>query len=44
MTTDNNFYEEYKNDKRILTRRGIYSSSKAMEQLYQALKTAKNDY
>jgi peptidoglycan/xylan/chitin deacetylase (PgdA/CDA1 family) len=38
MTTDNYFYEEDKNDKRILTRRGIYSTAPAMEQLFQTLK------
>jgi hypothetical protein len=38
MATENYISEKDKADDRILTRKGVYATAKAMEQLYQTLK------
>jgi hypothetical protein len=38
MATENYLTEKDKADDRILTRKGVYATAKAMEQLYQTLK------
>jgi peptidoglycan/xylan/chitin deacetylase (PgdA/CDA1 family) len=38
LATENYVYNDDKNDTRILSRGGIYSTGKSMEQLYQAIK------